>query len=199
MAWDKQKSYASQLKVFEKQVGLQDQVQRCVPGASSSMRVQPSTSHFFSENYSPVINDVTFYVLLLMVLHFGCWAKIVDIETAFLYGDLKEEIYMECPKGMTYAKKDDFIMLNKCIYVYGLVQAVHQYYKKAVEILKHSSFVGGSIDPCLYIKKRTESIVYVALYIDDNLMVGDIDKGLVLKIVDGLQDYLSCKIKISDD
>ena len=58
-------------------------------------------------------------------------------------------------------------------------------------------------------KKEHERIVYVALYVDDNLMVGDIvaidnaiealkNKGLVLKIMDGLQDYLSCKIKISD-
>ena len=53
-------------------------------------------------------------------------------------------------------------------------------------------------------------IVYVALYVDDNLMIGNIaaiddaikvfkNKGLVLKIMEGLQDYLSCKIKFSED
>ena len=46
----------------------------------------------FSENYSLVVNIVTFHVLLLMVLHFGYSTKIVDIETALLYEDLKEEI-----------------------------------------------------------------------------------------------------------
>ena len=50
----------------------------------------------FSENYSPVVNNITFLVLLLMVLHFGYSAKIVNIEAVFLYGDLEEEIYMEC-------------------------------------------------------------------------------------------------------
>ena len=71
-------------------------------------------------------------------------------------------------------------------------------------------FCGGSIDPCFYVKKSTKPILYVALYIDDNLMIGNsatIDdailalknKGLVLKIMEGLQDYLSYKIKISDD
>ena len=55
-----------------------------------------------------------------------------------------------------------------------------------------------------------KGIVYIALYIDDNLMVGDIatidgtiealkKKELVLKIVDRLQGYLSCKIKISNN
>ena len=42
----------------------------------------------FSENYSPVVNDVIFRIIMLMLLHFGYSAKIVDVETAFLYGDL---------------------------------------------------------------------------------------------------------------
>ena len=125
-----------------------------------------------------------------MVPHFGYSAKIVNAETAFLYRDLEEEIYMECPQGMSDVKKDDCIISNKCIY--DLVQAAHQYYKKAVEILKRSGFVGGSINPCLYVKKSMNGIVYVALYVGDNLMIGNIatindaikvlkSKGLILK------------------
>ena len=64
----------------------------------------------FSENYLLVVNNVTFRIMLLMVLHFGYLAKIVDVETAFLYGDLKEEIYMECLQGMMDVKKDDCII-----------------------------------------------------------------------------------------
>ena len=75
---------------------------------------------YFSENYSPVVNDITFHILLLMVLYFGYLATIVDMETAFLYGDIEEEIYMECPQDTSDIKKDDCIILNKCIY--GLVQ-----------------------------------------------------------------------------
>ena len=59
-------------------------------------------------------------------------------------------------------------------------------------------------------KKSAKSIVYIALYVDDNLMIGDMvaidntiaalkSKGLVLKIVQGLHDCLFCEIKISDD
>ena len=87
-----------------------------------------------------------------------CLAKIVDVETALLYVVFKEEIFMECPQGMSDVKKVDCIILNK--FIYGLVQAAHQYYKKAVEILKNSSFVGSSVDPCLYVKKTTKDIVY---------------------------------------
>ena len=59
----------------------------------------------FSKNYSPVVNVVTFCIMLLMMLHFGYSAKIVDVKTAFLYGDLEEEIYMECPQGMMDVKR----------------------------------------------------------------------------------------------
>ena len=56
----------------------------------------------------------------------------------------------------------------------ALDQAARQYYKKAVKILKNFEFVGGNVDPCLYVKKGVKGVVYVALYVDDYLMVGDI-------------------------
>ena len=49
---------------------------------------------------------------------------------------------MECPQGMVDVKKDDCIILKK--FIYGLVQAAWQYYKKAVEILKSSGLEGSS-------------------------------------------------------
>ena len=92
----------------------------------------------------------------------------------------------------------------------GLVTVMKQHYRKAIKILKNSGIVGGSIDPCLYMKKSAKGIGYIVLYVDNNLMIGNVaaidnateglkNKGLVLKIVEGLQDYLSCKIKFSED
>ena len=63
-------------------------------------------------------------------------------------------------------------------------------------------FVGGNVDSCPYVKKSVKGIVYVTLYVDDNLMIDDVkaidnaitalkENGLVLKKVEGLQDYLS--------
>ena len=92
MVQDKEKPYASLSKVCEKQVGLQDKAQQCVLGVPCCLWVQSRPGIDFSENCSPVVNDITFSVLLLMVLHFGYLAKIVDVETAFLYVDLEEEI-----------------------------------------------------------------------------------------------------------
>ena len=52
------------------------------------------------------------------------------MEKTFLYREL-EDIYIECPQGISVIGKDDYIILNKCIY--SLVQAVGHYHKKVIE------------------------------------------------------------------
>jgi hypothetical protein len=54
----------------------------------------------FSESYSPIANDITIRLLLVAMILFGLSAKIVDVETAFLYGELEAEVYMENPEGL---------------------------------------------------------------------------------------------------
>ena len=162
----------------------------------------------FTQNFSPVVNDMTFRMLITVMIYFGLAAKIVDVETAFLYGRLDEEIYMECPPGLSGVSKANVLSLGRCIY--GLVQASRQYHKEIVRILKEIGFEGGEVDPCLLYKKSKLGICYVALYVDDNLFVGHpaaIDDAikklkehdLVLKIEDTLKDYLSCEVAFSKD
>jgi hypothetical protein len=67
----------------------------------------------YSANYSLVINDITFRMLLLTMIYFGLSEMIVDVETAFLYGDLEEEIFMECPPGMKDVTSEDVLALQK--------------------------------------------------------------------------------------
>jgi hypothetical protein len=76
-------------------------------------------------------------------------AKIVNTETAFLNGDLKEEIFMEIAEGMD-ASKEDCFSLNKTIY--GLVQNARQFYIKLVKTLKSCGFKGIEVNPCLWKK-----------------------------------------------
>jgi hypothetical protein len=54
----------------------------------------------FSESFAPFLNDVSFRIMLIAKLVWNMTCTVVDIETAFLYGDLDEEIYMEVPKGL---------------------------------------------------------------------------------------------------
>jgi len=53
------------------------------------------------ENYAPFINDVAWQILLIAKLVWKLSAIIINVDTAFLYRDLEEEIYMQMPEGMT--------------------------------------------------------------------------------------------------
>ena len=127
-------------------------------------------------------------------------AKIIDVETAFLLGDLEEEIYMTCPE---VHGKDEVLLLMHSIY--GLVQAARQYYKKFISTLRDLGFKGGYPDPCLMTRHSKDGVVFIAIWVDDSLLVGDMQainqtiydlrkKGYTLKVEGTLYDYLSCEI-----
>ena len=74
----------------------------------------------YTVNYATVINDVTCRVLLIIMLLKNCDGKIIDIEVAFLHGNLEEEIYMDFTQGQEDAKEDKCVkLLHK---IYGIVQ-----------------------------------------------------------------------------
>ena len=70
---------------------------------------------------------------MTLALNFNWKMEIVDVVTAFLYGDPEETIFMKIPVGLSkYTGKtydeNDCVVLDKSIY--GLVQAARQFYKK---------------------------------------------------------------------
>jgi Reverse transcriptase (RNA-dependent DNA polymerase) len=87
----------------------------------------------FTQVFSPVCNDVTFQVVLICMIVWGLF----DVVTAFLTGNLEEEMYMECPEGLEH-EDDEILQLLKAIY--GSVQASRQYNKKFTSILKTIGF-----------------------------------------------------------
>jgi hypothetical protein len=64
----------------------------------------------FNESFDPVVNDVSFGIILSAKLLWDLQASIVDVKTAFLNGYLQEEIYMNVLKGMS---QDD----NTCLLI----------------------------------------------------------------------------------
>ena len=156
----------------------------------------------FTEHFAPVVNDVSFRIMLIAEIKWQLTSKIIDVETAFLHGNLDEEIYMNCPEGMPH-ELDECLLLQKTIY--GLVQSARQYYKVFVQALKEIGFEGGFPDPCLWMRKSTKGIVILAIYVDDSYCCGHpeaIDeviklikkKGFTVKVEDTLTDYLSCNV-----
>ena len=78
----------------------------------------------FTDNYSPVVNDVTFRVVVARKIIENMKGKVVHIDNAFLNGDLKHEIYMKIPEGYDEVinprvDKEYCLILQKAIYYIG--------------------------------------------------------------------------------
>ena len=156
---------------------------------------------------SPVVNDITFRIAMVLKVYYGMDSKIFDVETAFLHGDLEELIYMECPQGMDHGD-DEVLLLVKTIY--GLVQASNRYGKKFAKALEDLGFKRCPSDPCLFMRGEGDDRLFILTYVDDNLVLGKtkaIDKFMeefkstefTYTVEDTLDDYLSCEVLVDED
>ena len=133
----------------------------------------------FTENFAPVINDVSIRaVLVLLQLQRDWIATIVDVETAFLYGDMDVELYIEVPEGMEFFEhvdsKKDCLLLEKTIY--GTVQAARQWWKKFIQKLEEElQFARSKVDACLLYKKDDKGTVILCIYVDDACIFGNVE------------------------
>ena len=149
----------------------------------------------FQDNFAPVVNDVAFRIAIVMMLANSWDADIVDIETAFLYGDLEEEIYMKVPEGLsehleTEFGNDDCLMLVQSIY--GLVQAARQYYKKFINVMVTKlGFEKCMADSCLLKRSNDKGTLIICVYVDDILCIGD--RSAIDSIKVELSEYFSVK------
>ena len=106
----------------------------------------------FTENFSPVINDMIFRIVPTRMILEGLNAKVVDINNAFLNGDLDHEVLMKMPEGYKKCIQDydDEKALKVEKAIYGLVQAARQFWKKLTSKLKKAGFEPSIVDPCLF-------------------------------------------------
>src|SRR5690606_33500548 len=90
----------------------------------------------------------------------------LDIKTAFLYGILKEEVYMHLPEG--YRQPGKVARLKKCIY--GLKQSPREWYFRLVLFLQPYGFAISAFDPCVLAHDTGE--FFIAIYVDDLTLYG---------------------------
>jgi len=96
----------------------------------------------------------------------------MDVKTAFLHGELEEEIYMEQPKGFA-AKGEKNLVCKLKKSLYGLKQAPRQWYKKFDSFMGEHCYATTSCDHCVFIKRFSgDDFIILLLYVDDMLIVG---------------------------
>jgi hypothetical protein len=94
----------------------------------------------------------------------------MDVKTAFLNGDLEEEIYMEQPQGFVQPGKEHLVCrLIKSLY--GLKQAPRAWNKKLHEELTRLGFKRTEADHSVYQHAGAPGLAYVLVYVDDMIIV----------------------------
>eukprot|EP00253_Pinus_taeda_P033245 PITA_33245 len=94
----------------------------------------------------------------------------MDVKSAFLHGDLHEEIYMEQPIGFIQTDSSLVCRLKKSLY--GLKQAPRAWYAKMDNFLLESGFSSCHSDNTVYTKTVGNSLIILVLYVDDLILTG---------------------------
>ncbi|GJW61408.1 retrovirus-related pol polyprotein from transposon TNT 1-94 [Tanacetum coccineum] len=120
----------------------------------------------FEESFAPVARLEAVRLFIAYVAHKSFTVYQMDVKTAFLYGPLKEEVYVNQPDGFVDPYHPDKVYrLKKALY--GLKQAPRAWYDELSNFLVSKGFSKGSIDPTLFITKHGEDILLVQIYVDD--------------------------------
>ena len=96
----------------------------------------------------------------------------MDVKTAFLNGFLEEEVYMSQPEGFISKNKPNQVCKLKRS-IYGLKQASRSWNIRFDETIKSFDFIKNVDEPCVYKKTSGSAIVFLVLYVDDILLIGN--------------------------
>lgn len=96
----------------------------------------------------------------------------LDVKSAFLNGELQEEIYVEQPEGFVKQGEEEKVYLLKKA-LYGLKQAPRAWYSKIDAHLLSLGFVKSFSESTLYVKHKEVDTLIVSLYVDDLLVTGN--------------------------
>ncbi|KAL1198052.1 Retrovirus-related Pol polyprotein from transposon TNT 1-94 [Cardamine amara subsp. amara] len=147
----------------------------------------------YNEIFSPVVRHTSIRALLAVVAHQDLELEQLDVKTAFLHGELEEEIYMTQPDGFqVFGKENHVCRLNKSLY--GLKQSPRQWYKRFDSYMMKLGYIRCPYDCCVYYNKlKGESYIYLILYVDDMLIAAK-------KMCDAqkLKDLLSAEFEMKD-
>ncbi|KAG8381639.1 hypothetical protein BUALT_Bualt06G0142500 [Buddleja alternifolia] len=126
----------------------------------------------YDETFSPVAMFKSIRILLSIAAHYDYEIWQMDVKTAFLNGNLQEEIYMIQPDGFVVENQEHMVCkLKKSIY--GLKQASRSWNIRFNEAVKSFGFEQLPDEPCVYKRHHEKVIMFLVLYVDDILLIGN--------------------------
>ena len=121
----------------------------------------------YDETYAPVVRYDSIRCLLANVAHHDLEMTQFDVKTAFLYGELEEELYMKQPDQYDDGSGRVCRLIKG---LYGLKQSPRRWNKKFDEFLQQYGLERSGCDPCIYVCRQTGEFILLGLYVDDGLL-----------------------------
>ncbi|GJP58899.1 hypothetical protein CLOP_g5864, partial [Closterium sp. NIES-67] len=157
----------------------------------------------FFETFSPTAKLPTVRTLLDIAARGNFEIKSMDASSAFLQGQLKEDVHMECPPGFpgTYPANTVWKLKRP---VYGLKQAPREWHNKVKEVLLALDFHPSASDSSLFVRHSSEPF-YILVYVDDFILAtrdpadmaavqSALSSALLMKDLGDLKNYLGMEI-----
>jgi len=145
----------------------------------------------FNETYAPVAKMTSIRAMLAIAAEKDLEIMQYDIDTAFLYGEIEEIIYMDQPTGYTDPKRP-FAKCRLLKSLYGTKQAARQWNTCLHAHLTKQNFTNLNTDHCIYIRASSNEYTVIAVYVDDLIVMSN-KEGWINDIVVKLKDDFKIK------
>nr|GEV37190.1 retrovirus-related Pol polyprotein from transposon TNT 1-94 [Tanacetum cinerariifolium] len=145
----------------------------------------------FEESFAPVARLEAIWIFLAYAAHKNMVVYQMDVKTAFLNGNLGEEVYISQPDGFVDPDNPNHVYKLKKV-LYGLKQAPRAWYDMLSSFLLSQDFSKGSVDPTLFIRRNGTELLLVQIYVDDIIFVAS-----TLELCDLFANLMCSKFKMS--
>ena len=144
------------------------------------------------DTFSPVVRIASIRLILAIVAHLDLELFQLDVKTAFLNGELDEEVYMDQPDGFEAAGFERRVCRLKRS-IYGLKQSSRQWYLRFHDSITSFGFEMIEEDHCVYVKRSKKNVLILSLYVDDILLAGNDMSSIV-----ATKEWLSSQFEMKD-
>jgi hypothetical protein len=140
----------------------------------------------YNETFASVVKPMSYKALFAIAAALDFDIEQMDVKTAFLYGDVEEEIYIQQPEGFNDGTTR-VCRLNKALY--GLKQSPRIWYQTLSTFLIQSGYTPLNSDQSVFVRGNN----YIAVYVDDLLLLGP-DKAEIQRV----KDLLTIRFTMTD-